>query len=41
MFLSIFCFVQTPHEMPVIMLQQTFKMILKLFISKLENDDIS
>ena len=41
MFLVIFCFEQTPYEMPVIILKQTFKMILKLDISKLEKDDIS
>jgi len=36
-----FCFVQIPYEMPVIILKQTFKMKLKLFISWLENADIS
>jgi len=40
MFLSLF-FLKIHYEMPVIILKQTSKMELKLFISRLENDDTS
>jgi len=36
-----FCYVQIPYEMPVIILKETLKIKLKLFISQLENADIS
>jgi len=40
MFLSLF-FLTIPYEMLVIILKQTSKMELQLFISQLENDDTS